>query len=188
VALARRTHREESLPFKAWYLLFRILFRTLTGTTVRTGNYAAYRGRVARRTLFHPSFDLCYSSTFLSLDVQRHLVPCPRGIRYAGSSRMNTGRLAMHGLRMLMPFLDRIAIRALAFFLALFSAGVLASVVIVGIRLLTDSAIPGWATYTVLSLGVLSFVALGNFVILFSIFSQSRANSSTSEEVADEPT
>jgi polyisoprenyl-phosphate glycosyltransferase len=188
VALARRTHRKESLPFKVWYLLFRILFRTLTGMTVRTGNYAAYRGRVARRTLFHPSFDLCYSSTFLSLDMTRYLVPCPRGTRYAGVSRMNTGRLAMHGLRMLMPFLDRIATRALAFFLALFSLGVAASLAILSIRLLTESAIPGWATYTLLLLGVLSLVALGNFVILFSIFSQSRAASLTREEGRNERT
>ena len=174
VALARRTSRQESLPFKVFYFFFRVLFRTLTGVAVRTGNYAAYRGQVARRTLFHPSFDLCYSSTFLSLDIPRHLVPCPRGSRYAGESKMNPGRLATHGLRMLMPFVDRIATRALGFFVALFILGSLASVVIFGIRIFTDAAIPGWTTYTVLSLGTLSLLALGNFVVLFAVFSQSR--------------
>jgi hypothetical protein len=188
VSLARRTHRQESLRFKLMYLVFRMLFRVLAGTTIRTGNYAAYRGRVARRTMFHPNFDLCYSSTFFSLDLSPTLVPCPRGTRYAGASRMNTGRLATHGLRMLMPFLDRIALRALAIFAALFSLGLLASVSIVGIRVLTDRAIPGWATYTVLSLATLSLLALGNFIVLFAVFSQSRAIALTGDGEANGPT
>jgi len=41
-------------------------------------------------------------------------VPCERGRRYQGESKMTYGKLAMHGLRMLMPFTDKIAIRALA--------------------------------------------------------------------------
>ena len=62
VSLALRTHRTEALLYKLYYLCFRALFRVLTGTTVRTGTYVAYRGRVARRTLRHPYFDVCYSS------------------------------------------------------------------------------------------------------------------------------
>lgn len=174
VALARRTQRQESLSFKIWYFFFRLLFRTLTGTSVRTGNYAAYRGQVARYTLRHPSFDLCYSSTFLCLDLERDFVPCPRGSRYAGESKMNAERLAAHGLRMLMPFLDRIATRALAFFVALFAVGLGLTGLILGIRIFTDAAIPGWTTITVISLAIMSLLALGNFVVLFAVFSQSR--------------
>ncbi len=182
VALARRTSRQESPGFKVFYFFFRMLFRTLTGTSVRTGNYVAYRGRVARRLLRHPSFDLCYSSTFLCLDVTRHMVPCPRGSRYAGESKMNAERLASHGLRMLMPFLDRIATRALAFFVALFALGLAMTAVIVGIRVFTDAAIPGWTTYTVISLAILSLLALGNFVVLFAVFSQSRGITVTASD------
>jgi hypothetical protein len=83
---------------------------------------------------------------------------------------------------MLMPFVDRIAARALAFFVALFLLGALASAVIVGIRIFTDAAIPGWTTYTVLSLGTLSLLALGNFVVLFAVFSQSRLVSTIDED------
>ena len=111
--MARRTKRKESARFKVMYFTFRIMFRTLTGMTVRSGNYAAYRGWLARRMLRHPYFDLCYSASLISLDLPVTSVPCPRGERYAGRSRMNPFRLFMHGLRMLMPFTDRIAVRAL---------------------------------------------------------------------------
>ena len=156
------------------YFFFRILFRTLTGITVRSGNFAAYRGWLAKRMLLHPSFDICYSSTLVSLDMPVVAVPCARGSRYAGRSRMNTLRLFMHGIRMLVPFTDRIASRALAAFAAIFGLGIVLSLVVVVIRLTTNSAIPGWATATLLGIMILSFTALGNFLVLFVVFSHSR--------------
>jgi len=75
---------------------------------------------------------------------------------------------------MLMPFTDRIAVRALSAFSAMFGLGLLASLAVIGIRLFTNMGIPGWATATLLGLLILSFVALGNFVVLFAVFSHSR--------------
>lgn len=175
VVLARRTKRQTSLRFKVMYVFFTILFRILTGTSVRTGNFAAYRGWQARRMLLHPYFDLCYSSTLLSLDLPIRFVPCERGPRYAGRSRMGFEKLFMHGLRMLMPFIDRIAMRALLLFSITLATGVILLAVVIGIRLFTDAAVPGWATSTLFGILIVSFVALGSFVTLFAVFSQSRA-------------
>lgn len=174
LCLARRTKRSESLQFKVLYTLFRAMFRTLTGTTVRSGNFAAYRGWLAKRMLMHPHFDLCYSSTLVSLGFDTDSVPCPRGDRYEGKSRMSPLSLFMHGVRMLMPFTDRIAVRALTAFTVLFSVGVACAGIVVGVRLFTNAAIPGWTTITLLGMLILSVVALGNFVVLFAVFSHSR--------------
>jgi glycosyltransferase involved in cell wall biosynthesis len=174
VVLALRTKREESLVFRVFYLLFRATFRALTGTVVRTGNFAAYSGWIARRALSHPSFDVTYSATLTNLGLPIAYVPCDRGRRYTGSSRMNFSRLALHGLGMLMPFTDRIAIRAFLAFCAALVAAMLGSIAVVATKLFSSGAIPGWATYSLLALLVLSFVALGNLVVLFVVFSQSR--------------
>ncbi len=174
LCVARRTKRQESLRFKSMYVLFRLMFRVLTGVTVRSGNFAAYRGSLARRMLWHPYFDLCYSSSLVSLDIPVTPVPCPRGERFAGQSRMNSFRLFMHGLRMLMPFIDRIAVRALVAFSVVFGLGVVGSIGVVAVRLFTSAAIPGWATTSLISIVILSFLALGNFVLLFVVFSHSR--------------
>ncbi len=175
VVLAVRTKRKESLRFRVLYRCFRVLFRVLTGTTVQTGNFAVMPGAVAKKLILHPTFDLSYSSTLLALDVPRVYVPCERGERFEGKSKMTFGRLGMHGLRMLMPFTDRIAIRALALFVVSLVLGASLAVVVVAIRLFTNAAIPGWATFTVLGALIISLVALGNFVTLFVLFSQSRA-------------
>jgi polyisoprenyl-phosphate glycosyltransferase len=189
LCLARRTKRQESFRFQMMYLFFRVLFRTLTGVTVRSGNYAAYRGWLAKRMLLHPSFDICYSSSLVSLDEALVPVPCARGSRYAGRSRMNTLRLFMHGIRMLVPFTDRIAARALAAFATIFGIGIALSIAVVTIRLTTTSAVPGWATATLLGIMILSFIALGNFLVLFVVFSHSRGISLAGlEEMVDRGT
>jgi glycosyltransferase involved in cell wall biosynthesis len=177
VALARRTHRRESLPFKVLYFFFRILFRALTGIVVRSGNYVACRGWLARRLLFHPHFDLCYSSSFVSLNLQVDLVPLERGRRYAGESRMSYGRLLVHGFRMLLPFTDQIAVRALVAFALTFGASTLVLLGGLALRLLGLARPSAWASSVPLIIMVMSLVAVGNLVTLFAAFTQSRGTS-----------
>ena len=113
LVLAQRSKRSEPLSFRALYVVFRLFFRLLTGTTVLSGNFAGQRAPSLKATIHHPSFDLCYSSTLLALRRPTVTVPCARGPRFAGQSRMNTHSLIGHGIRMLLPFLERIAARML---------------------------------------------------------------------------
>lgn len=175
VALAFRTKRRESFRFKALYMAFRLLFRALTGRTVRSGNFAAMRGGLARRIMIHPTFDLAYSSAILALDIPVVPVPCERGERFEGRSKMTYGKLSMHGLRMLMPFTDRIALRALAVFVFFLVLGAVLACIAIGVRLFTDLGVPGWASFLSVGSLIVSLVALGNFVTLFVLFSQNRA-------------
>jgi polyisoprenyl-phosphate glycosyltransferase len=175
VSLAARTKRRETLSFRVLYFFYKLLFLLLTGTLIRSGNYAAYRGWLARHLLFHPYFDLCYSSSLVAFNLRLERVPCARGTRYAGRSKMTYLKLIMHGLRMLMPFADRIAIRGLVGFSALLVAAASLGVWVVCIRLFTDLAIPGWATYTLLLALVLCGTALACLILLFTLFVQTQS-------------
>jgi hypothetical protein len=176
VVLAWRRKREESLVFKLFHFFFRLMFRVLTGTYTRTGNFAAFHGHVARQILFHPYFDLSYSSALFALQLPSTLVPCDRGHRYAGQSKMGVPRLTMHGLRMLMPFADRITTRALMGFGALFGTASLTSIGIL-VAWLVEWSIPTWTWVTLLSITTLSVTGLVNLVILFVVFVQFRSAS-----------
>jgi hypothetical protein len=175
VVLARRTKRSEPLWFKMLYAGFKVLFRALTGTVIRSGNYAAFRGAFAKRLLFHPAFDLSYASAFLSLNLPVVFVPCERGTRYAGESKMSLARLIAHGIGMLMPFIDRIAARALIGFAIVFGGGVAAALVVAVMTWVGNVALPAWTTPMLVVILMLSFSALSNFLILFTIFAQSGA-------------
>jgi hypothetical protein len=76
---------------------------------------------------------------------------------------------------MLMPFTDRIAIRALAAFVFFGILGAVLAAVVICLKIFTSSSIPGWTSYIALGALIVSLVALGNFVSLFVLFSQTRA-------------
>lgn len=171
LVLARRTKRSEPLGFRLMYLGFRVLFRVLTGRTIRSGNFAAQRASSLVATIDHPSFDLCYSATLLAMRRPSSTVPCARGDRFAGASRMNRYALVAHGVRLLLPFSEAIAVRmmvvaAVSFFgvvlfLALLAAGAVGT--------------SGGAAAVCGALVVLFQASFTAFVVLFSGFSQGSA-------------
>ncbi|MBF0362121.1 MAG: glycosyltransferase [Oligoflexia bacterium] len=120
VVLAIRTKRKENLIFKLLYFFFKLLFKITTGRIINNGNFICFKGAFLIRMIDHPSFDLCYSSTFISLNVPYIGVPCERAVRYYGKSRMNTFHLIMHGLRMLLPFASIISTRGLILLFIIF--------------------------------------------------------------------
>lgn len=173
LAIAHRTQRFEPFQFRVMYILFRFVFRIVTGITVRSGNFAAQRADSLATTIHHPSFDLCYSSTLLALGRPTVAVPCARGKRFAGQSRMSTSALMAHGIRMLLPFSERIAVRMM--FVSAVSGAVL-----LGFLLMLGAGVVGKPPGPVFlsSLGVLGGIFVASFavfVVLFSGFSQTSA-------------
>ena len=165
--------------------VFRTMFRVLTGTTIRSGNFAAQRGDSLAVTIGHPSFDLCYSSTLLALRRPTATVPCARGHRFAGSSGMNTYSLIAHGVRMLLAFSERIAVRMMA--VASVSAAVLVAFLLaLASGVSGDSIAPATLSVLIalLSLFATSFAA---FIVLFSGFTQSSAMATLGVGPPDQP-
>jgi hypothetical protein len=185
LVLAERTKRKEQLRFRVMYLFFRVFFRVLTGTRVKSGNFALQRARSLAASIDHPSFDLCYSSTLLALRRPTTLVPCARGVRFAGRSRMSSYALVAHGVRMLLPFSERIAVRMMIVAAASFAA-LVGYLVMLATGVFGDS--PGWAAIApmigVLAVFLASFAA---FVVLFSGFAQGSAIATKGIGVQDRP-
>ncbi len=170
LVLAERTKRSEPLLFRVLYVMFRVFFRLIAGITVLSGNFAAQRGDSLKATVHHPSFDLCYSSTLLALRRPTTTVPCARGKRFAGKSRMNTSSLIAHGIRMLLPFSERIAARMLVIaattFVALVTLLVLTAIGVV-------SGVAGSVGFTLtLTAGLAFATSFIGFLVLFAGFSQ----------------
>ena len=174
IVLAKRTKRKVSWKFRVLYFGFVLMFKTLTGKILKSGNFAVLHGFTARKVIHHPYFDLCYSSSLVNLRVPVEYVACERGKRYFDESKMGYFNLLIHGFRMLMPFMERIAVRSL-----LFSGAMMVGAGGAGAHL-------AWSRYmwlqpinatSVLAIGLtlgFSFFSLMTFFLMFAMFSQTQ--------------
>jgi membrane-bound metal-dependent hydrolase YbcI (DUF457 family) len=94
------------------------------------------------------------------------MIPIPRGYRIAGKSRMNFVALVTHGLSAISVFGDVVGVRILIESLVGSCLAFVGILVVIMIRLFTNQAIPGWATYAT---GILAII-LVQFITIASSF------------------
>lgn len=175
VVFAARASRSEGPVFRIGYAAYKWLFRTLTGRGIDVGNFSIVPFEALRRLVGVSELWNHYAAAVFRARIPLVKVPVPRAKRLAGQSRMNFVSLVGHGMSAISVQGEVVGVRLLCVTaLAVFLSG-LALVGVVGIRLLTDWAIPGWATYAagLLGLTCLNLIALTMLVCLFILHSRS---------------
>jgi polyisoprenyl-phosphate glycosyltransferase len=177
VVFAERRKRFEGLTFRAGYWMFRVLHRFLTGVSVRVGNFSIVSFSLLGRLTCMPELWNHYAGAVFKSKVPFRCVPMNRGRRLRSQSRMDTASLVAHGLAGIATFQEAVATRilianAVCLVLLLISLAAVAS-----IRLWTNLAIPGWATYTVGLIVILfaQILAVSFSLVFFVISNRSRA-------------
>jgi len=171
IIFAARTRRAESLAFRFFYRFYRLIHFLLTGVKVRVGNFSVIPSPVLKHLVAVSDLWNHYAAAVHKARLPMVLVPTRRGTRLEGPSQMNLVSLVVHGLSAMAVFGDRIGVRLLIVVsLGMVLAGG-ALIGVVGIRLLTTLAIPGWATYVsgillVMLTQMLLIVLVFAFVIL----------------------
>lgn len=169
VVFAERSERSEGLMFRILYQVYRFVFHMLTGQRIAMGNFSVMSASILDRLVAVSEIWNHYVAAVLKAQIPHTSIPTVRGIRYQGRSRMNTESLIIHGLSSAAVFPEKIGTRALVV-IALFMLLVVVAIgVVVTIRLATDLAIPGWASYMVSILSVMglnALVLMGMFVFL----------------------
>jgi hypothetical protein len=167
IVFAERTQRSESLVFRAFYALYRLLHHALTGRTVRVGNFSAIPRRRLSSLVVVSEIWNHYAAGVIRSGQPHCAIPTRRARRLRGRSTMNFVSLVTHGLSAISVYSDVVGVRllVLSVLLALSTVGEILAAVIV--RLATAWAVPGWATSTV---GLL-IVLLGQTVVAAFVFS-----------------
>jgi len=147
IIFAARTRRAEGLAFKLCYHLYRLIHFLLTGVKVRVGNFSVIPWPVLKRLVAVSELWNHYAAAVHKARLPMALVPTLREKRLEGPSRMNLVGLVVHGLSAMAVFGDRIGIRLLIVVSLGMGLAAAALIGVIGIRLLTNLAIPGWATY-----------------------------------------
>jgi polyisoprenyl-phosphate glycosyltransferase len=154
---AERRRRSEGLAFRCFYLLYRFLHLCFTGISVRVGNFSILPFYYLNTLVVMSELWNHYAAAVFRSRLPFTMVPIPRGTRIAGASRMNFVALVSHGLSAISVFGDIVGVRLLIGSLAGSLLAGLGIVVVVMIRLFTERAIPGWATYAT---GMLVVIAI----------------------------
>lgn len=172
IVFAQRSKRSEGFLFQLFYKLYKLIFTLLTGKSISFGNFCLIPEKYLRKIVHVPDIWNHFSGGVIRSGVPYAAVATARGKRYHGESKMNFTRLILHGLSAVSVYADFMAIRLILFSFFLIAVTVTGIVAVALVRLFTELAIPGWATFTVLGLGIILFLALllGLF-LLFNVLS-----------------
>jgi glycosyltransferase involved in cell wall biosynthesis len=174
--VAERKKRSEGLVFKAFYKVYTHLFGLLTGKLINFGNFSVLPMAHVRRLVHNPNMWNHFAASIVHMRLPLRYVGTVRGRRYAGSSKMNFVALILHGLGAISVFSDAVFVRVLIFSSIALVLSVSGAGVVLGIRLFSDLAVPGWAT-TVLGLALLvSMQAVMMPIMLAFLLLNSRAS------------
>ncbi|BBO50197.1 glycosyltransferase [Stenotrophomonas maltophilia] len=111
VVVASRRSRVESLRFKAFYVVYKLLFSLLSGRQISFGNFMAAKMSAVRRLASMQELWIHVAACVLGSKLRVQTCALDRGPRYAGRSKMNFVGLALHGFRALMVFAEDVLVR-----------------------------------------------------------------------------
>lgn len=171
IVFAERTRRSESLLFRVFYAIYKVVHLALTGQAVRVGNFSVIpRRRLASLVVVSDLWNHYAAAAFRSRQPYC-TIPTRRAKRLHGKSTMNFVGLVIHGLSAISVFSEVVGVRLLVLTMGVVPLTLAGIAAILYIRFFTDRAIPGWATYgvgilTILLCQALMFIVIYSFIIL----------------------
>lgn len=171
IIFAHRARRSENYLFRGFYTLFKLFFRIFTGKTISFGNYSLIPAPALKRVVYLQEIWNHFAAGIMHSGLLWKTIPTTRSNRYFGRSHMNLISLVLHGLSAISVYIEIVYVRLLFFSLGLMGFDIIGFIVLAYIRLMTDLAIPGWATNVGIGLVVIMvqailFLATLSFVVL----------------------
>lgn len=154
VVVAQRKSRAETLRFRAFYWMYKWLFKLLTGRKISFGNFMVLKPAAVKRLAAMQELWIHVAACVLTSKLPMATCPLDRGRRYAGQSRMNFVGLVLHGLKGLMVFAEDVLVRVCIACAMVAALSVVGSVAAIVLKLL-GFATPGWFS---VALGILLLV------------------------------
>lgn len=164
VVVAMRKSRVETVQFKTFYIVYKVLFKLFTGRSISFGNFMAMKPHAVKRMSYMQELWIHVAASILVSKLRVEHKPLDRGPRYAGRSKMNFAGLVLHGLRAFMVFAEDILTRvgiACAGVAALSVFGIFCSLFLKMIGMTT----PGWAS-SALGISFLVLLQTGTLTLM----------------------
>lgn len=169
IVFAKRTKRSEGLIFRVFYIFYKAFYRLLTGQKIDFGNFSIVPCSSLQKLVVVSDLWNHYVAAILKSKILYSEIPCARGKRFTGKSKMNFVSLTIHGLSAISVFSDVLGVRLLILSTLLIFAAVTGIAIVIFMKLFTEAAILGWASTIVSLFFVIMMQAI--LISLFFIFS-----------------
>lgn len=170
IIFGHRQRRYEGIWFRFFYTLYKMIFRILTAHKINFGNFCVIPFERVNNLVYVSDLWNHFSGGVIRSRIPYSSLPLDRGTRYFGSSKMNFFTLVIHGLSAIAVYTDILAVRILVSTFLLIFLSVIGIIIVASIRFFTPFAIPGWASFVVLSFLILIFQAfLISLLLLFNV-------------------
>ena len=154
VVFAERTRRSEGSAFKAFYLIYKYLYKALTGLPIAIGNFSAIPGRLVERIANVSEIWSHFPAGIMRARIPFRTIPATRGYRLFGKSKMNIVSLIVHGLNGIAVHADTVGARVVLSIFGFGGAILIALLITVAKRYTFDFYVVGWTSLVVIILGI----------------------------------
>jgi len=168
IVFAQRTKRQESLGFKLFYSIYKFIFQLLTGVHISFGNFSILPFAQLVKITHVSEIWNHFAGGAIRSKIPIASIPTIRGKRFVGTSKMNFTTLVLHGLSAVSVHIDLVAVRLLVASIGFILVSILAILTVIGIKMFTVLAIPGWTSFVVL--GLIIVVMQAFLISLFLTF------------------
>lgn len=164
--VAQRAKRSESLAFRLSYFFYKFIFFLGTGKTIDFGNFMFFKKELLQPLSFSPYTGSHLASSILKSRLAFESIPINRVNRYFGKSKMGFVGLIVHGLSAVSVFIEVVLSRCIVALSILSFFTLCGMAFVFGVKIFTELAIPGWATYVSLFLFLILVQSLIGIVFL----------------------
>ena len=142
---ADRGKRLEGAVFRISYHCYRILHYVVAGRDIRFGNFSVLPWSHLDSLVVFPELWNHYAASFIKSRLPYIRVRCERAVRLSGQSHMNFVSLMIHGVSALFANQEVVGTRLLIINFVLSAGLFLLIFIVLGMRLFTSVAVPGWS-------------------------------------------
>lgn len=178
VVFAKRTKRSESRTFRLFYIIYKCLYKLLTGQKIRIGNFSIIPYKLLHRLVAVSEIWNHYAAGLLKARVPYTEISSVRSTRLAGKSHMNFIALITHGLSAISVYGDIAGVRLFVATCLLILLTIVAIVLVLVVKITTNLAIPGWTSYLIALLCIILIQSV--IMSLFFIFAVLSGRNSSS--------
>lgn len=160
----KRAKRNENWWFKMFYVLYKYIFKSITGSVIDFGNYSIFR-RKALLAITNSAFNhfgaFCYRQR-----LNRSFITSDRQPRIDGKSKLGFTNLVFHGLYSFVEFADQLLIFFFRMFIFIFVVSILIGINLIYQKFFALTSVIGWFSTMSYLLAIFTFSAFGFLLIM----------------------